>query len=65
MWTLADQMARYAAGEWSLELERKSAIPPLYVVSTADQAKQIVGLKAGWPGPTGFKDTFKKLWHVS
>jgi ribose transport system substrate-binding protein len=64
MWTMADQMARYAVGEWSLELEREAAIPPLYIVSSAEQAEAIVDLPAGWPGPDGFKDTFKELWGV-
>ena len=64
MWTVADQMARFAAGEWSLELERESAIPPLYVVQTVEQAKAVVDLPAGWAGPDGFKDAFRKLWGI-
>jgi ribose transport system substrate-binding protein len=64
MWTMVDQMARYAVDEWSLELEREAAIPPLYIVSSGEQAEAIVDLAAGWPGPDGFKDTFKELWGV-
>ncbi len=62
MWTMADQMARVAVDQWSLPDERKAAISPFYLVSTPDQAKAIVDEKNGWPGPAGFKDTFKKLW---
>jgi ribose transport system substrate-binding protein len=64
MWTMADQMARLSADAWSLEDERKAAIPPFYLVTTTEAAKEIEGEKDGWPGPAGFKDTFKKLWGV-
>jgi ribose transport system substrate-binding protein len=62
MWTMVDQMARDAAGEWSLEIERESTVPPMYLVTTAEQAAAIKDLPAGWPGPEGFKDAFKELW---
>lgn len=64
MWSMADQMARLAVGEWSLELEREAAIPPFYIVSTPEQAEAIIDLPSGWPGPDGFKDKFKELWGV-
>jgi ribose transport system substrate-binding protein len=64
MWTIADQMARVAANQWSSADERKSAIPPFFIVSTAAAAQSLVGFKDGWPGPTGFQDAFKKLWGV-
>jgi ribose transport system substrate-binding protein len=64
MWTLADQMARLATNQWSSTDERKSAVPPFYIVTTPDQAKVLVGLKDGWAGPAGFQDAFKKLWGV-
>jgi ribose transport system substrate-binding protein len=64
MWTMADQMARLATNQWSTADERKSAVPPFYIISTPDQAKAIVSFKDGWPGPAGFKDAFKKLWGV-
>jgi ribose transport system substrate-binding protein len=64
MWSMVDQMARYSVDEWSLELERKAAVPPLYVVSSKEQAEELVDLAAGWPGPDGFKETFKSLWGV-
>jgi ribose transport system substrate-binding protein len=63
-WTMVDQMARLSVNEWSVQDERKSAIPPFYLVTTADAANALVQLDDGWPGPTGFKDTFRKLWGV-
>ena len=64
MWTIADQMARVAVNQWSSADERKSAIPPFYIVSTPAAAQALVQYKDGWPGPTGFQDAFKKLWGV-
>jgi ribose transport system substrate-binding protein len=64
MWTMADQMARLATNQWSVSEERQAAVPPFYIISTADQAKAIVSFKDGWPGPSGFQDAFKKLWGV-
>jgi ribose transport system substrate-binding protein len=64
MWTIADQMARVAVNQWSVSDERKSAIPPFFIVSTPAQAQALIGFKDGWPGPTGFQDAFKKLWGV-
>lgn len=64
MWTMVDQMARLSVNQWSLEDERTAAVPPFYLVSTPEQAKELVALKEGWPGPDGYKDTFKKLWGV-
>ena len=43
MWTLADQMARVANGEWSSENERINAVPPFFLVDTAESAQAIVG----------------------
>jgi ribose transport system substrate-binding protein len=65
MWSMADQMARVATDQWSLEDERKSATPPYYIIDSVENAKAVVDLKDGWPGPDGFKDQFKKLWNVS
>jgi ribose transport system substrate-binding protein len=64
MWTMADQMARLATNQWSTSEERQAAVPPAYIISTPDQAKAIVSFKDGWPGPTGFREAFKKLWGV-
>ena len=64
MWTLADQMARVANGEWDSANERTNAVPPFYLVDSTDGAKALVGLDNGWPGPEGFKDAFKRLWGV-
>jgi ribose transport system substrate-binding protein len=64
MWTMVDQMARLSVDQWSLADERKAAVPPFYLVTTADAANAVANLEDGWPGPTGFKDTFKKLWGV-
>jgi ribose transport system substrate-binding protein len=64
MWTLADQMARVANGEWSSANERTNAVPPFFLVDTAEIAQTLVGLDNGWPGPDGFKDAFKVLWGV-
>jgi ribose transport system substrate-binding protein len=63
-WTMADQMARLAANQWSTSDERTSAVPPFYIVSTPDKAKALLPLPDGWPGPAGFQDAFKKLWGV-
>jgi ribose transport system substrate-binding protein len=57
-------MARVANGEWSSANERTNAVPPLFLVDTAEAAQALVGLDNGWPGPEGFKDTFKALWGV-
>jgi ribose transport system substrate-binding protein len=64
MWSLADQMARVANDEWTSENERTNAVPPFYLVDSADAAKQLADLPNGWPGPAGFKDAFKKLWGL-
>lgn len=64
MWILTDQMARHATGDWTLELERQSAIAPFYIVSDPEQAKALAELENGWAGPEGFKDAFKALWGV-
>ena len=64
MWTLADQMARVANGEWSSANERTNAVPPFYLVDTARRGQGLVGLDNGWPGPEGFQDAFKQLWGV-
>ncbi|MGN7226396.1 sugar ABC transporter substrate-binding protein [Dietzia maris] len=65
MWTLADQMARYATGDWNKEQERTAAIPPIYIVDTTEEAEAIVDLQDGWPGPDGFKDQYKTLWGLN
>ncbi|MGF7237706.1 MAG: sugar ABC transporter substrate-binding protein [Frankia sp.] len=62
MWTMADQMARLSVKQWSSADERKAAIPPFYFVDTPAAATAVAAEKAGWPGPTGFQETFKKLW---
>jgi ribose transport system substrate-binding protein len=64
MWSMADQMARLANNEWTVENERANAIPPFFIIDSVDVAKQMVDLKYGWPGPEGFKDAYKKLWGV-
>jgi ribose transport system substrate-binding protein len=64
MWILTDQMARHATGDWTLELERQSAVAPFYIVSDPAQAEELVDLENGWAGPEGFKDAFKALWGV-
>lgn len=64
MWILADQMARHATGDWTPELERQSAVAPFFIVSDAEQAKELAELENGWAGPDGFKDAFKALWGV-
>jgi len=64
MWTMVDQMARLSVGQWSLPDERTAAVPPFYLVTTADAANALVNLEDGWPGPAGFKDAFRKLWGV-
>jgi ribose transport system substrate-binding protein len=64
MWTMVDQMARLSVDQWSVQDERKAAVPPFYLVTTADAANTVAGLPDGWPGPAGFKDKFKKLWGV-
>jgi ribose transport system substrate-binding protein len=64
MWTLADQMARLSVNAWSLTEERQAAIPPFYLVTSADRARSLVALPFGWPGPAGYEDAFKRLWGV-
>ena len=65
MWTIADQMARLAVNQWSSADERKSAIPPFYIVSTAGPgAGDSSTSRTAGPVPTGFQDAFKKLWGV-
>ncbi|HEY9565514.1 MAG TPA: substrate-binding domain-containing protein [Nocardioides sp.] len=65
MWTLADQMARHATGDWDKAQERTAAVPPIYIVDTKEEAEAIADLKDGWPGPDGFKDQYKALWGLS
>ena len=64
MWTMVDQMARLSVDQWSAQDERKAAVPPFYLVTTADAANTVANQPDGWPGPTGFKDKFKQLWGV-
>ena len=35
-----------------------------FLVDNADLAKQVLLEPAGWPGPDGYQDAFKKLWGV-
>lgn len=65
MWTLADQMARVATGQWSVQEERKAAVPSFFIVDSKEKADSLANLKDGWPGPNGFTDQFKKLWGVN
>lgn len=65
MWTLADQMARVANGEWDAANERAAAVPPFYIIDSAEDAEAIVDLPDGWPGPDGFKEQYQALWGVS
>ncbi|MFC3242795.1 sugar ABC transporter substrate-binding protein [Gordonia humi] len=65
MWTLTDQMARVANGEWSVENERASAVPAFFIVDSKEEAQSIADLTDGWPGPKDFKEQFKKLWGVN
>lgn len=64
MWSMADQMARLSINQWSSANERATAVPPLYIISSPDEAKKTVNFKNGWPGPEGFRDAYKKLWGV-
>ncbi|GAA4821083.1 sugar ABC transporter substrate-binding protein [Nocardioides caeni] len=64
MWTLADQMARVATGDWNVEQERAATIPPVYILDSVEDAEAIEDLADGWPGPDGFKDQYKALWGV-
>ena len=43
MWTLADQMARVANGEWSSANERTNAVPPFFLVDTPEARRELVG----------------------
>lgn len=65
MWTLADQMARVATGDWNVDQERASTVPPFYILDSVEDAEEIEDLSDGWPGPDGFKDQYKSLWGVS
>jgi ribose transport system substrate-binding protein len=64
MWSMVDQMARLSVGEWTAENERVQAVPPLFIVSTTDQAKSLVDLKNGWVGPEGYQAAYQKIWGV-
>jgi ribose transport system substrate-binding protein len=64
VWTLTDEMARLSVDAWDSASERKSAVPPYFIVSSAEEANKIKDLKAGWPGPAGYQDAFKKAWGV-
>ena len=64
MWVMVDQMARVAEGTWSVDNERVASDPPFFLVDNADLAKQVLLEPAGWPGPDGYQDAFKKLWGV-
>ena len=60
MWTLADQMARVANGEWSSENERTNAVPPFFLVDTAGSRDQLSSIsRTVGRDPKGFKDAFK------
>jgi len=60
----AGKLARLSVGQWTAQDERKAAVPPFYLVTTADAANAVANLPDGWPGPNGFKDKFKQLWGV-
>jgi ribose transport system substrate-binding protein len=64
MWLLADQMARHATGVWTAELEAEASVLPAWVVDSADVAEGLLPTD-GWPGPDGFKDSFRQLWGVT
>jgi ribose transport system substrate-binding protein len=64
MWLLADQMARHATGVWSSDLEATASVVPTWVVDSPEVAESLLPTE-GWPGPDGFKDSFRELWGVS
>lgn len=64
MWSMADQMARLASNAWTSKNERATAVPPLYIISSAQEAQKTVNLPNGWEGPQGFRSAYEKLWGL-
>jgi ribose transport system substrate-binding protein len=63
MWILADQMARHATGVWSADLQETASVLPTWVVDSPEVAEGLLDTD-GWPGPDGFKDSFRELWGL-
>ena len=65
MWTLADQMARVANGEWSSENERTNAVPPFFLVDTADDRREHSSTwRTAGRARRVSRTPFKALWGV-
>lgn len=63
MWLLADQMARHATGVWDVEQQAAASVVPMWVVDDPEVAESLLPTD-GWPGPDGFKDSFRSLWGL-
>ncbi len=64
-WQNVDALARLSEG-MPLAAYEKTGEAPTWVVDSASQATSLLALPSQqWPGPAGFEQQFKKLWHVS
>ena len=64
-WQNVDALARLSEG-MPLTPYEKTGEAPTWVVDSASQASSLLSLPSQqWPGPAGFQQQFKKLWHVS
>ncbi len=63
MWLLADQMARYATDVWDAGQQADASVMPTWVVDSPEVAEPLLSTD-GWPGPDGFKDSFRSLWQL-
>ncbi|MFE4080343.1 sugar ABC transporter substrate-binding protein [Paenarthrobacter sp. YIM B13468] len=61
-WASVNQMARYAAGLPQPSEEER--LMPAWVVETPEAAQTLIPKGGLWPGPSGFEEQFKKIWHV-
>lgn len=67
-WVQTDVAARLSVG---MELEYDKYIGlsggkefPTWILESASEANKLQSTGDVWPGPTGFQEVFKKLWHV-
>jgi ABC-type sugar transport system substrate-binding protein len=65
-WTLVDWMARESERVLTAQSLEDTASGPRFIVDTSAAARsQLTENGGNWPGPQGYEDQFKALWHVS
>jgi ribose transport system substrate-binding protein len=65
-WAVVDQMARLAAGKWTVAEERAAALVPWFLLTNTTTAAKFAASTNPypWPGPGNYQAAFKAMWGV-